>query len=242
MTELGKEFHKGTRYLRGKIPRVRLDWTHEPQRYKVYPEAKRIELPTPQRRGGPPLWDVVKRRRSTRDFLPRSLPLHALSQLLWATQGITERPNGLRATPSAGALYPIDTYLVVNNVHELAPGSYHYAVEKHALELLEEGDKRARTAKAALDQGMGYSASVVFVWTAIFRRSTWKYLERGYRYVYMDAGHIGQSMVISAEAMGLGSCLIGALYDVEANELLGVDGEEESVLYMCAVGYPKKEK
>ena len=242
MTGPGKEFYEGTKYLRGSVPRVRLDWTHEPQRYKRYPDVKVIKLPGPQRRGGPPLWDVVTRRRSIRKFLPKEIQLQTLSQLLWATQGITERTRGLRITPSAGALYPIDTYLVVNRAEDLAPGIYHYAVEEHTLELLEDGDNRPQVAKAALDQGMAYGASVVFVWSAVFRRSTWKYLERGYRYVYMDAGHIGQSMVVSAEALGLGSCLIGALYDDEANELLGIDGEEECVLYMCAVGYPKKEK
>ena len=239
MTDIGKQFHKETGYLRGKIPLVKLDRTHEPERYKVYPGVTRIKLPTPLRRGGAPLWDVLKKRRSSRKYSAKPLTLQQISQMLWAVQGITEHTHELRTTPSAGALYPIDTYLVVNNVEEMEPGIYHYAVKTHELEVLEKGDKRDPICKSALDQGMANNAPVVFVWSAVFGRSVWKYKERGYRYVYMDAGHVGQSMVTAAAAMRLASCLIGALYDDEANELLGLDGEEESVLYMCSVGHPK---
>jgi len=237
MTEIGKEFHKETCYVRGKIPRVRLDWTHEPKRYKEYEGAKKIKLPLPQKRGGAPLWDVIKKRRSIRKYKDKKMNIRELSQLLWATQGITERNREFRATPSAGGLYPIVTYVVVNNVETIDAGLYHYDVKKHELQLVDEGDKREPVTRAALDQRMAYNAPVVFVWSSIFQRSVWKYSERAHRYVYMDVGHIGQSMVTAATALGLGSCLIGALYDEEANELIGVDGEKESVIYMCTVGY-----
>ncbi len=239
MTNIGKQFQKETSYQRGKIPLVKLDRTHEPERYKTYPGARRIKLPTPLRRGGPPLWDVLKKRRSVRRYSTKPLTLQQISQMLWAVQGITENTHELRTTPSAGALYPIDTYLAVNNVEELKPGIYHHAVKSHELEVLEEGDRSAQTCRSALDQGMAGSAPVVFLWSSVFRRSVWKYKERGYRYVYMDVGHVGQSMVTAAAAIRLASCLIGALYDDEANGLLGLDGEEESVLYMCSVGHPQ---
>jgi SagB-type dehydrogenase family enzyme len=160
--------------------------------------------------------------------------------LLWAAQGITrEAVNwGFRAAPSAGALYPVETYMSSQNISDLEPGLYHYSPPEHALELLKEGDFRGRLAEAALDQDFIAGAGVVFCWTAVFARSAWKYAERAYRYVYLDAGHIAQNVALAAVALGLGSCQIAALYDDEVNALLGVDGVEESILYLTAVGRP----
>ncbi len=164
-----------------------------------------------------------------------------LSQLLWATQGVTGGLMGipLRACPSAGALYPVETYLFLHRVSGIAPGIYHYRVQSHALEVLRAGDFRGRIARAALDQDMAAEAAAVFAWTAVFARTRWKYGQRGYRYVYLDAGHIAQNLSLAAAGLGLGSCPIAALYDEEVNELLGVDGEEESVVYLSAVGHPR---
>jgi SagB-type dehydrogenase family enzyme len=115
---------------------------------------------------------------------------------------------------------------------------YHYDVRGHALERLTAEDPSVRASEAALGQRFTASANVVFVWTAVFGRSVWKYAERAYRYVYLDAGHIAQNVALAAVALGLGSCQIAALFDEEVNALLGVDGEAESVLYMTAVGRP----
>ena len=180
----------------------------------------------------------MKRRRSVREFREKPISITDLSQILWASQGITQKMQGigLRTTPSAGALYPIETYLVINNVSELEAGIYHYTVEAHELEQIKKGDFRNPVARAALDQEVTYYAGVVFVWTAIFNRSKWKYEQRAYRYIYLDAGHIAQNAALSAVALGLGSCQIAALYDEEANGVLGVDGINESTIYMTAVG------
>jgi SagB-type dehydrogenase family enzyme len=159
-----------------------------------------------------------------------------LSQLLWAAQGITNHESEFRTAPSAGALYPVETYLMVNSVADVEPGVYHYAVDKHELDRLQAGDFRRSVAQAALDQEMAYRANVVFIWTAVFERSKWKYEQRAYRYVYLDAGHIAQNVALAAVALNLGSCQIGALYDDEVNALIGVDGVEEGVVYMTAVG------
>jgi SagB-type dehydrogenase family enzyme len=158
--------------------------------------------------------------------------------MLWAMQGITQPGRGVdfRTAPSAGALYPVETYLVVHNVEGVDPGVYHYDVQHHQLEQLKRGDFRAAVAHAALDQGMAARANVVFVWTAVFERPKWKYKQRAYRYVYLDAGHIAQNLALAAVALGLGSCQIAALYDGEANDLLGVDGVGESTVYMTVVG------
>jgi SagB-type dehydrogenase family enzyme len=203
--------------------------------------APKVPLSPPQIEGGEPLWDVLRERHSVRHFQDTPLPEAELSQLLWAAQGINRTTRGFsfRTVPSAGALYPVETYLVLHVVEGIEPGVYHYAVERHELDRLKTGDFRRDVARAALDQEIAYRASVVFVWTAVFGRSKWKYRQRAYRYVYLDAGHIAQNVALGAVALGLGSCQIAALYDEELNELLGVDGVEESAIYMTVVGRPR---
>jgi SagB-type dehydrogenase family enzyme len=238
---IGDAFQRETKYRRGHLPGGGLDWANRPATYKRYPSAPQVPLSPPRTEGGAPIWDVLGQRRSVRRFRDAPLQQEELSQLLWAAQGITRasRGVGLRTAPSAGALYPVETYVVVHAVEGIAPGVYHYAVETHALDPLKTGDFRTGIARAALDQEMAYWANVVFVWTAVFARSKWKYRQRAYRYIYMDAGHIAQNVALGAVALGLGSCQIGALYDEEANAVLGVDGVEESTIYMTAIGRPR---
>lgn len=238
---IGDRFQLETQYERDRLPGGALDWSSKPETFKRYPKAPRFALTPPQLRGGAPLWDVLSARRSVRAFHPRPLPEPRLSQVLWASQGITAEHHGFhfRTTPSAGALYPVETYLVVHNVEAVPAGVYHYAVEEHCLEQLREGDYRVPVARAALDQKVAYDAHFVLVWTAVFERCKWKYKQRAYRYVYLDAGHIAQSAALAAVAEGLGSCQIGAIYDEEANDLLGVDGVGESTVYMTVVGIPE---
>jgi SagB-type dehydrogenase family enzyme len=162
-----------------------------------------------------------------------------LSQLLWATQGITHTINGydFRAAPSAGALYPIETYLVVNRVENIEEGIYHYFVPEHSLKLLVKGDFSVKIAQAALDQDMVRHSAVVFVWTAVVERSKWKYRQRAYRYIYLDAGHLAENLFLAAESIDIGACGIGALYDEEINEMLDLNSSEETVVYMACVGH-----
>jgi len=238
---VGDIFQSETKYVRGKLPGGGLDWRSKPEQYKQYRAAPRVALPPPSFERAVSIWEVIKKRRSVRDFKEEFIPVSHLSQMLWACQGITLKMQGigLRTTPSAGALYPVETYLVVHRVSDLTPGIYHYAVETHELEELQLGDFSIQIARAALDQEVAYYANVVVVWTAIFDRSTWKYRQRAYRYIYLDAGHIAQNVALSAVALGLSSCQIAALYDGEVNELLGVDGEKESTIYMTVVGKEK---
>ncbi len=236
----GDLFQEDTQYIRGKLGGGPLLWHSRPETYKSYAKAPKFKLDAPQKKGGLPLWQAINRRRSMRNFKESPMTREVLSQLLWATQGVTHQSSGFefRAAPSAGALYPVETYLVVHNVEKIEPGIYHYGVQDHELEQLQKGDFREAAALAALDQDMAYSASVVFIWTAVFQRSKWKYDQRAYRYVYLDAGHIAQNLALAAVSLNLGTCQIGALYDQEVNSLLGVDGEKESVLYMTVVGQP----
>ncbi len=236
----GDLFQQETQYIRGKLGGGPLLWHSKPEVYKLYPDVPKHKLRAPQKKGGIPLWDIIKHRRSLRNFKDIPLKKDVLSQLLWAIQGITHESMGFefRASPSAGALYPIETYLVIHNVEEVESGIYHYGVQNHELEELNKGDFRDRVARAALDQDMAFSASVVFIWTAVFQRSKWKYDQRAYRYIYLDAGHIAQNLALAAVSLNLGTCQIGALYDEEVNALINVDGEKESVVYMSVVGQP----
>lgn len=237
---IGDRFQTETKYERARLPAGYLDWRKKQGPYKVYPDAPRVKLPAPERAGGMPVWEAIGRRRSVRDFGRISLSAAGLSQLLWASQGLTRvmGEHALRTAPSAGALYPVETYLSIQLVEGMGQGIYHYNVREHELELLRSGDFRAAVAEAALDQGFLAEAAVVFAWTAVFARSKWKYKERAYRYVYLDAGHIAQNVALAAVALGLGSCQIAALYDDEVNAVLGVDGKEESIIYMTALGHP----
>ena len=142
----------------------------------------------------------------------------------------------LRATPSAGALYPYEIYIVANDIEGLSRGIYHYAVLEHEIELISEGDFRRRITSAGLEQEMLGEANVTFVLSAIFDRVRHKYGERGVRYVYIEAGHIGQNIALQAVSLGLGSVNVGAFLDDKINQIIGVDGRKEAAVYLQAVG------
>jgi len=197
-----------------------------------------VQLPEPELAGGLGLWEAIARRRSQREFTGEALSLQQLSQLLWAVTGITSRQEGYsaRAAASAGALYPNDTYLVVNAVEGVQPCLAFYEVPDHRLCVLAEGSFAGEIAAAALHQGFLARASVVLVWCAVVARSAWKYSDRAYRYIYMDAGHLGAHAQLAATALGLGSVNVGAFFDDEVARLFGLDGEQQIVTYLTAVG------
>ena len=238
MNPIGDNFQKETKYHKDKMSAKPLDWASQPEIYKNYPDCQTIELPDIAPLSDMTLHEILKKRRSIREYKNKHLTKETLSCLLWASTGISRKEAGyeFRTSPSAGALYPVETYLVVNNVKEVEPGLYHYNIQNHYLELLKKGDYAVETAKAALNQRMCVEAPVVFIWTAIFERMKWKYGQRAYRYVYLDAGHIAENLALTATSLRLGSCQIGALFDDEVNKLIDVDGTEESVIYMSVVG------
>lgn len=238
--DVGERFFRETRHTRGHLRGGWLDWEHQPEPFKTYADVTRVPLPEPSPAEAN-LWQTLAHRRSVRGFGSDPLSLAELAGLLWAGAGVTALQSGyaLRAAPSAGALYPVETYVVAHRVEGLDPGAYHYAVLARELELVRSGDLRLPAAQAALDQRVARDAAAVFVWTAVWRRSTWKYGQRAYRYVPLDAGHIAENVALAAVALGLGSCQIAAFYDDEANDLVGVDGDEESVVYMTVVGRPR---
>jgi SagB-type dehydrogenase family enzyme len=216
-------------------------WTgpiNQPSIKAIQATYEQIALDPPKTEGGGDYFELLSKRRSIRNYGPGAMDQQTLSQLLWASQGISlhKEEHQLRTAPSAGALYPIETYVLVNHVDNLKPGIYHYGILRHKLTLIREGDFGKALAQAALGQRMVMKAPVVFVWSALVERSKWKYEQRAYRYIYLDAGHIAQNLALAAVALGLGSCQIGAFFDSEANEVIGLDGVEETVIYMTSVG------
>jgi len=242
MDKYGDDFQKKSKYKRGQLPRHYLDWDNKPNTYKEYPNSLDIiKLPDPKFNNAISFWEVITNRKSIRNFASSPISTMDLSLLLYGMMGLTRKfPNfAYRTTPSAGGLYPIETYPVINNVSNIEQGIYHYNVAKHELELLKKGDFRTEVAKGCLDQKMAYNSCVNFIWTAIIQRSQWKYLQRCYRYIYMDAGHIGQNFYLVAEALNLGACTIGAIYDEELNHILDIDGTKETSIYVGVLGKKK---
>jgi SagB-type dehydrogenase family enzyme len=241
---IGERFQEETKYTPATIGGHYLDWERMPERYKNYPESTpKIQLPKVRFDNDANLWEIVQRRRSVREYSPdRALPLAVLSALLWATQGITAEAGDyqFRTAPSAGGLFPIETYVAANAVDGLEKGIYHFRPYAFDLELLKTGDFARPLAQTALGQGMIADAQVIFIWTAIVERSRWKYRQRAYRYIYLDAGHIAQNLYLAGTATGLGICGIGAFFDDPVNALIGVDGVEETVLYMASAGWPAR--
>jgi SagB-type dehydrogenase family enzyme len=239
---VGEAFQQLTKYPRGTLPITPLGETRDYGPFKNYPDAEIIPLAEPNIAGGAPIWSVIGARRSHRQFTADSMTVEELGQILWAGQGITFATQGFgfRAAPSAGALYPTETYIVVNRVESLAPGLYHYNIKYHSLEFILDGDFGEKLAQAALGQDMVERAAANIIWTAIISRSAWKYDQRAYRYVYLDTAHVAQNVMLAATALDLGTCGIGAFYDDRVNDFLGVDGANETVVYMCVVGKLKK--
>jgi len=168
------------------------------------------------------------------------MALEELSQLLWAIQGVTGEQGDFefRTAPSAGALYPNETYLVAQRVAGMMEGIYHYVVREHALGMLAEGDFSTHLAEACLAQHWMAEAGAVFVWGAVVARCAWKYQNRAYRYLYLDAGHLGAQLQLACQALGLSSCNVGAFLDDEVAQLIGLDSHSDVVVYLTAVGHP----
>lgn len=189
-----------------------------------------IQLPAPEYTGKP-LEECIVSRRSIRSYQDKDLTEEAISLLTWAAQGITAPARGFRAVPSAGATYPLEIFVVKRD------GLYRYIPQTHALKREKVGDLRGEVAKAALNQKFIGDAGVVFVITAVFQRTTWRYKDRGIQYVHNEVGHCAQNIHLTAVALGLGSVPIGAFNDAALKELLELGDEEP--LYIVPVGYQK---
>jgi SagB-type dehydrogenase family enzyme len=196
----------------------------------VHPED-RVTLPAPRDDGEVSLEHALRHRRSIREFARGALALAEVGQVLWAAQGITD-PMGFRTAPSAGALYPLVSYLVTGEVSALTPGVYRYAPEEHALAVISEGDRRAALSSAALGQSWIADAAAVLVLAAVYRRTTARYGPRGERYVHIEVGHAAQNVYLQVVALGLGTTEVGAFDDRAVKSVLGLAAGQDPLAIM----------
>jgi SagB-type dehydrogenase family enzyme len=197
-----------------------------------------VALPRPRLDGDVAVERALSLRRSVRAFAPETLPLSNVSQLLWAAQGITDAA-GRRTAPSAGALYPLEVYVVAGAVSGMRAGLYRYEAQQHRLALASEGDPRAGVAQAALEQDWLAEAPVIFVLVAVYERTERKYGDRAARYVHMEVGHVAQNVYLQASALGLGTTMVGAFRDAELARVLELPGDAKP-LALLPVGKPRQ--
>lgn len=196
--------------------------------------ADLIKLAKPRQDSNVSLERCLATRRSVRNYRDAPLSIAEAGQLLWAAQGITGA-GFLRTAPSAGALYPLEVYVVAGSVDGLAPGIYKYSPDKHGLALVTAGDKRKELAAAALGQECVRNGAVTILFSAVYRRTMRKYGQRGVRYVHMEIGHAGQNVCLQATALGLGVVTVGAFDDAAVKRIAEMP-EEEEPLYLLPVG------
>lgn len=190
-----------------------------------------VKLPEPRYSSNVSVEKALLERRSMREYKKEPLTLSEVSQLLWAAQGITG-PDGYRTAPSAGALYPLEVYVVVGNVNNLSAGIYKYKPRKHELVRIAKGDKRAELSAASLGQSCVKSGAAVIVISAIYERTTQKYGERGVRYVHMEAGHAAQNVYLQAVSLQLGTVVVGAFNDEAVKKVITMPPREQPLVIM----------
>ncbi len=193
-------------------------------------------LPAPQFDGDLSIEHVLRSRRSVREYTRQSITLAEVSQILWAAQGVTHR-SGFRTAPSAGALYPVEVYLVAGRVAGLVSAVYRYDPSAHTLTAISAGDKRGALSAACLEQTFIQEAAVALVFCAVYRRTTRKYGERGIRYVHMEVGHAAQNVYLQASSLHLGTVVIGAFQDERVRKVIGAASDEEPLCVM-PIGRP----
>lgn len=191
-------------------------------------------LPEPRKESNTSIEEALLKRRSIREYKDEALSLEEISQILWSAQGITAPERGGRTAPSAGALYPLEIYLVVRKAENLGPGVYHYLPEGHKIKQVLEKDMSGELAIAGLNQMFIKEAPINIVVSAVFSRTTSKYGERGNQYVYMEAGHASQNIYLEVESLGLGTVAVGAFSDEEVKRILNL--QEEIPLYIMPIG------
>ena len=239
---IGKDFMRLTRYPYLSPSAQSLGVPIPPLELPLPVDARFIDLPAPQEISVPALdlRAAIEQRRSLRKYLEQPLTLPELSFLLWVTQGVKsviQRPATLRNVPSAGACHAFETYLLANHVEGLAQGLYRFAALKHGLVAVDlSANVAERTVHACHDQRMVGQAAVSFIWVAVVERMVWRYCERSYRYLHLDAGHVCQNLYLGAEAVGCGMCAIAAFDDDLLNQVVGADGEALFAIYAASLG------
>jgi len=193
-----------------------------------------VELPEPRKDSDVSIEEALLERRSIRVYTGEALTLQEVSQLLWAAQGTTSL-RGLRTAPSAAALYPLETYIVVGDVENLSAGVYRYETAGHKLVKVLDGDYRPQLTRASLGQYFVEGGAVYIVFTAIYERTTLRSGDEGIKYVHMEVGHAAQNVYLQVVSLGLGTVVIGGFDGDRAHEILELP-ESETPLYFMPVG------
>ncbi len=218
---------------------ARMQEFYESLPYGGYPE---IELPSPRTVLDAPIGEVIARRVTSRAMQPCPLTFDQLGILLFNAYGITrdnedtEYPRPFRIAPSGGGLYPLEVFFHTAHVEGLKAGLYHYQPERNSIRRLRDQDETLTISRFLVQEHFAYDSSVMFFLTAVFERSIFKYGNRGYRFVLMEAGHVAQNLILTATAMDLGTAPIGGFFDREADDFLELDGLRHSTLYLIAIG------
>jgi len=214
--------------------------------YAQAAEAEAIQLPPPRQDSRTSVEKAISQRRSAREYAEGALSVVEISQILWAAQGFTQEKKdpprmwnpkyewqgGLRAAPSAGALYPMEIYVLAGNVEGLAKGVYKFIPKNHSLKKIMGGDKRSALSDAALKQAAIERGAAVLVLAGVYERTSYKYGDRAERYVHIEAGSIAENVSLQGVALGLGTVLIGAFKDDEVKNVLQLPDDERPLLIM----------
>jgi SagB-type dehydrogenase family enzyme len=186
------------------------------------------------------LIELVEKRETLRKYSPAELTLTELAYLLWGTQGVksvTDKPVTKRTVPSAGSRHPFETYLLINRVEGLKPGLYRYLALSHQIAHLSADENIAQQlTDACIKQQHVLNSAVTFIWVVIAERTVWRYCQRGYRYMHLDAGHVCQNLYMLAEAINCGVCALAAFDDDLVNAALKLDGEKQFAIYLATLG------
>ncbi len=239
----GYAFVESTKYPNITTPGQKQGLPQPPFELPLEPGAPLIDLPQPAEidLGKIDLRTAIESRVTRRHYSEVPLTLEELSHLLWLTQGVKfiddKRAVPLRTVPSAGCRHPFETYLSINRVAGLEAGLYRYVGSTHQLVALRlDAGFNAQLAEACLNQRHVTTSAVTFIWAAVPYRTVWRYSERSYRYLYLDAGHVCQNLYLAAESINCGVCAIGAYDDDAVDTLLGFTPPESFAIYLASLG------
>ncbi|HWR42931.1 SagB/ThcOx family dehydrogenase [Sporomusa sp.] len=239
--EVGKEFMEKTKYKYSSPSDQARGLPHPPVELEIAVAGAVIDLPDLGKvKTDISLTQAIAQRVSVRTYADKPMSLTELSYLLWCTQGVKSIEPHLvtfRTVPSAGARHAFETYILVNQVEGLEPGLYKFLAVDHQLVKIEvSGNISNIITEACLRQKFVKTSAVTFIWTAVTYRMTYRYGQRGYRYLHLDAGHVCQNLYLAAEAVDCGVCAIAAFDDDKLNAALDIDGENQFAIYVATVG------
>ena len=236
---IGPRFHLETSFSSTGIKGEPLGWGQQEPLYKTYADAPKTRL-VPLEPEESSVAEIIRQRQSVRSFLAEPLSFSHLSQVLLSADGITQVRRGYahRAAPSAGGKFPMEIYVIATDVESLPPGLYHFQVSDSTLALIAGDNFADQIHEAANNQDAVGASPATLILAARFGRTTEKYADRGYRYVYIEAGAVAENIQLQATALGLGSVVVGAFNDDAANALIGVDGTQEAAILIMPLGHP----